>query len=98
MTPRNIQQIQNELALSWDDGTEGFIPLEKLRRACPCAACSGEQDILGNQYKAKNLTYGPDSFQLTRFEMVGGYAIQCTWADGHNAGIYSHAYLKKLAG
>ncbi|HMD53902.1 MAG TPA: gamma-butyrobetaine hydroxylase-like domain-containing protein [Phycisphaerae bacterium] len=28
---------------------------------------------------------------------VGGYAIQPAWADGHNTGIYSFDYLKRIA-
>jgi DUF971 family protein len=38
--PINFQIIGDELAIKWDDGGEGFIKLELLRRACPCAACS----------------------------------------------------------
>ncbi|MDO8609672.1 MAG: gamma-butyrobetaine hydroxylase-like domain-containing protein [bacterium] len=29
-------------------------------------------------------------------ETVGGYAIRVSWKDGHNTGIYSWEYLKKL--
>ncbi len=96
MNPRDVQQIQNEIAIAWDDGAESYIPLDKLRRGCPCAACSGEQDIMGNQYKAKDLAYKPESFRLVRFDKVGGYAVQFTWGDGHNSGIYAYPYLKKL--
>ena len=48
MQPVDIQQIGSELAIKWDDGGENFIPLEKLRRCCPCAGCKGEVDIMGN--------------------------------------------------
>jgi DUF971 family protein len=27
---------------------------------------------------------------------VGKYAIQITWKDGHNAGIYEYQFLKNL--
>jgi DUF971 family protein len=30
---------------------------------------------------------------LKRFTVVGGYAIQPVWADGHATGIYSFDYL-----
>ncbi len=96
MSVRAVQQIQNEIAIAWEDGAESYIPLEKLRRGCPCAACAGEQDVLGNQYKASPRAFRPESFQLLRFEPVGGYALQFQWADGHNTGIYSYPYLKKL--
>ena len=48
MRAANIQHIGNELAIRWEDGSESFIPLETLRRCCPCASCHGETDILGN--------------------------------------------------
>ena len=51
MRPLDLQQIGNELAIKWDDGGESFIPLETLRRCCPCAGCKGETDILGKVYK-----------------------------------------------
>jgi DUF971 family protein len=97
MRPLDIQQIGNELAVKWDDGGESFIPLEKLRRACPCAGCKGETDIMGNVYKNPGQKLSPLAFQLKRIVSVGGYAIQPTWADGHATGIFSFDYLKRAA-
>jgi len=93
----DIQHIGNELALKWEDGTESFIPLEKLRRCCPCAGCQGETDILGNIYKAPPKPLSATAFALKHFIPVGGYAIQFFWADGHNGGIYSFDYLQRVA-
>ncbi|MGA2788200.1 MAG: DUF971 domain-containing protein [Verrucomicrobiota bacterium] len=98
MRPVDIQPIGNELAVKWDDGGEDFIPLEKLRRCCPCAGCKGEVDILGNVYKNPETVLTGKAFELVRIEMVGGYAIQPLWADGHSTGIYSFDYLKRVAG
>ncbi len=42
--------------------------------------------------------YGEGSFDLARYEIVGGYALQLFWLDGHNSGIYSYDYLRKLGG
>jgi DUF971 family protein len=97
MRPLAIEQIGNELAIKWDNGSESFIPLETLRRYCPCAGCKGEADILGNIYKSPERRLTPPAFQLVRFTHVGGYAIQPVWADGHATGIYSFDYLKKVA-
>ncbi len=85
-----------ELAVKWDDGGEDFIPLENLRRACPCAGCKGETDILGNLYKNPAKPYTANSFGLVRLLTVGGYAIQPVWADGHNTGIFSYEYLRRV--
>ena len=94
--PTDIQRIGDELAIKWDGGGETFLPLEKLRRACPCAGCKGEVDIMGNVYKSPEKKLGPASFQLVRFDNVGTYAVQLTWADGHSSGIYSFDYLKRV--
>ena len=98
MRPKDIQQIGSELAIKWDDGGEHFIPLEKLRRHCPCAGCKGETDILGNVYKNPARILSPTAFQIKRIVSVGGYAIQPVWADGHATGIYSFDYLKRVGG
>jgi DUF971 family protein len=96
LEPTNIQQIGNELAIRWNDGTESYFNLEFLRRACPCAACGGEPDVLGNVARPR-ISYTGQSFQLTGFDLVGGYAVQPRWADGHSSGIYSFTYLRRLA-
>ncbi len=97
MHPIDIQQIGGELAIKWDDGGESFIALEKLRRRCPCAGCQGEPDIMGQLHKGPDQPLTPSSFQLRRMANVGGYGLQPVWADGHDSGIYSFDYLRKLA-
>src|SRR6266542_4414976 len=84
-------------ATDGEDGREDYIPLEKLRRNCPCAMCKGEKDIFGNVYKGKERPYTPASFQAVAHRRVGGYALQIDWADRHNDGIYSWETLRGLA-
>jgi DUF971 family protein len=95
LEPTNIQQIGNELAIQWNDGREFYFRLEFLRRACPCAACGGEPDVLGN-ISRPNVTYTDESFTLVGFNVVGGYAVQPHWGDGHQTGLYSFQYLQRL--
>jgi DUF971 family protein len=97
MRPLDIQRIGNELAVKWDDGIESFIPLEKLRRACPCAGCKGEMDIMGNVYRSPEKPLTASSMELVRIQNVGGYAIQPVWADGHSSGLYAFDYLRTVA-
>jgi DUF971 family protein len=97
MRTKDIQQIGGELAIKWDDGGESFIPLEKLRRLCPCAGCMGETDILGNVYINPSQELSSSAFELKRIVSVGGYAIQPVWADGHATGIFSFDYLRRVA-
>jgi DUF971 family protein len=97
MRPVDIQQLGSELAIKWDDGSESYVALEKLRRHCPCAGCMGEGDIMGNVYKNPDKPLTPNAFQLSRIANVGGYAIQPVWGDGHSSGLYSFDYLKRVA-
>jgi DUF971 family protein len=84
-----------ELALSWNDGVEQYLPLELLRRACPCAVCCGEPDVIGRgEAPARN--YKENSFELKSYDFVGGYALLFRWADGHASGIYSYKLLQSL--
>jgi DUF971 family protein len=40
--------------------------------------------------------YGSRSFELIKFDQIGGYALQMFWADGHQSGIFAFSYLRKL--
>ena len=95
LLPSTVQQIGVELAIAWNDGTESFLPLELLRRGCPCAACGGEPDVLG-QVLRPEIEYTPESFVLRSWQMVGGYALQPFWADGHGSGLYTFPLLQRL--
>jgi DUF971 family protein len=97
MHPRDIQTIGQELAIKWEDGREDYITLEQFRRACPCAGCKGESDIMGNLYKGPEHPLTSRSFELRSINRVGTYAIQPVWADGHNTGLYSFDYLQRIA-
>ncbi|MFT3990518.1 MAG: DUF971 domain-containing protein [Luteolibacter sp.] len=92
----NAAVIGGELALSFSDSTELYLQLPLLRRSCPCANCQGEPDALGRVVKPR-VDYGPRAFDLLKFNVLGGYAIQLFWADGHSSGIYGFDYLKKLS-
>ena len=95
LCPANIQVIGSEIAIRWNDDSETFFPLEDLRKACPCAGCGGEPDVLGRDCEAACFVHTA-SFRLRSYQIVGGYAFQPFWEDGHNTGLYSFPFLKKL--
>lgn len=97
MTPqiRQLQIIGSELAIVWSDGHETYFSLENLRKACPCAVCNGEPDVMGRGDKPQ-VRHTAASFELSSYELVGSYGWQPVWADGHNTGIYSVSYLRRL--
>ena len=95
MKPVAVATFGQELAISWDDGTEQYLPLELLRRACPCAVCCGEPDVMGRgESPAKH--HGPGGCELKGYDFVGGYALNLRWGDGHATGIYPYQLLRGL--
>lgn len=96
MQPVDITPFPNELAIRWSDGREDFLPLETVRRFCPCASCLGEKDIFGNTYKPPEKPYGPQAFELRRLSPVGSYAVQPVWGDGHGTGLYTWEWLRRV--
>jgi len=38
-----------------------------------------------------------ESFMLEKAEIVGNYAIQLKWKDGHDTGLYNWQFLRELA-
>ena len=93
--PTNWQVLGSELVVVWDDGHESYYPLEGLRRACPCAGCSGEPDLFGRMAYGPEQRYVPASFQIVSMTPVGNYALQPNWADGHTYGIWTFDRLRE---
>ncbi|HEX2786306.1 MAG TPA: DUF971 domain-containing protein [Ignavibacteria bacterium] len=94
--PVKIQKSNDLLKLIWDSGETTEISLQKLRDECPCVHCKGESVIFNNYIPIK-APFKPQGFyEIEKIEPVGNYAIQITWKDGHNTGIYSWDVLEKL--
>jgi DUF971 family protein len=95
--PAHIEVVGDFLAIRWEDGAESVIGLEALRRACPCARCSGEPDVTGAvRMPAQPPSLGPSSFELRGWSTVGNYAVALSWGDGHDTGLYSWPLLREL--
>ena len=52
---------------------------------------------MGQLHKGPEQKLTPASVQLRAFNPVGSYAIQPVWQDGHESGIYSFEYLRRVA-
>jgi DUF971 family protein len=80
---------------TWPDGFVANILLSDLRQACPCAFCTGEE-IMGQKVFIGIKTFTPGMNELTALTVVGNYAVQASWADGHSTGIYTWQTLRQL--
>ena len=96
LIPVNIQIIGDELAVKWNDGVESYVACDTLRRACPCASCGGEPDVMGRVERPR-VTYTPACFEMKSYQLIGGYAFQPVWQDGHSSGLYTFDLLRRLA-
>lgn len=85
---------QTELLLKWDDNSESSIPLNKLRKLCPCAICMTQRE---NQNKTYIPIFHSGQTKIIKIIKVGNYAIGIHWEDGHNTGIYEFPFLKNLS-
>jgi DUF971 family protein len=92
--PRQIiEENDSELSINWSDETETKYTASELRRKCPCAGCINEwtgEKILKDENVAEDLSFASIS-------IVGRYALNFHFSDGHETGIYSFQYLKNLA-
>lgn len=97
MIPKTIKvQEKKSLEIIWEDGSTSNIALKYLRDECPCATCKGETVLLKTYRPPANKMITSEMFLIKNIETVGEYAIQITWQDGHNTGIYTYEYLMDL--
>jgi DUF971 family protein len=73
--------------VSFADGAEFRIPFELMRVYSPSA------DVQGHGPGQEVLQTGKREVLLSALEPVGNYAVQPTFSDGHDTGIYSWDYL-----
>jgi len=88
--------------IDWRDGHKSSWTFAWLRNACPCATCHEEREQDGRQPgvakpKPKTLLvlYEPPVRPLEVLS-VGKYAVKFKWSDGHESGIYSWDYLRRV--
>ena len=84
------------LELQWPDGRTCRYPWTFLRSRCPSA---GERHARMESKPADPLAVldKVPSEEITDVRLVGSYALNFTWGDGHSAGIYTWDYLTALA-
>lgn len=87
------EENEREIAIKWSDDAQTSYNAAQLRRACPCASCVNEwtgEKILNDEKVA-------DDLSIQQTALVGRYALSFQFSDGHDTGIYTFQYLRKLA-
>lgn len=84
------------MAIEWSDGHAASYPHEYLRECCPCATCKGTEGRTPPAARSGVLPMFKPAARPLRAELVGRYALQIFWSDGHSTGIYTFPYLREI--
>ena len=86
-TALTVHQQSRQLEISFDDGASFRIPFELMR------VCSPSAEVQGHGPGQEVLQTGKREVQISGIETVGHYAVQPTFSDGHDSGIFTWEYL-----
>jgi ATP-binding protein involved in chromosome partitioning len=82
--------LRSTIAFTWEDGHETVYPARELRLRCRCASCI--EEMTGRPLlDPLNV---PDAVRARGIKLVGQYAINVDWSDGHSTGIYNFRELR----
>ena len=105
VTPAKVRVKKSEgtgIEIEWRDGHASSWSFRWLRDACPCATCHEEREQVG---RAPGVAKPKPQGLLQMYQepprplevsQVGKYALRFKWNDGHEAGIYSWDYLRRV--
>ena len=82
-TEIKLHQKSRILEIAFSDGKTFQLPCEFLRVYSPSA------EVRGHGPGQEVLQVGKKNVDITKIEPVGSYAIQLTFSDSHDTGIYS---------
>ena len=89
-TALTLHQASRVLEIGFDDGSLFRIPFELMRVYSPSA------EVQGHGPGQEVLQTGKRGVGITNLDMVGHYAVQPTFSDGHDTGLFAWPYLYKL--
>jgi DUF971 family protein len=87
--------------ITWADGHKSHYDFTYLREECPCATCNDER---GRRQAFAAAAPAPSAV-LPMFKpkpraksatVMGNYAVQISFNDGHSTGIYSYDHLRSI--
>jgi DUF971 family protein len=89
-TALTVHQSSRVLEIEFDDGAHFRIPFELLRVYSPSA------EVQGHGPGQEVLQTGKRQVVIEDLDVVGHYAVQPRFSDGHDTGIFSWDYLYRL--
>lgn len=89
-TEIKLHQKSRVMEIHFSDDRRFELPYELLRVYSPSA------EVRGHGPGQEVLQVGKRDVDIVSLEPVGSYAVQPTFSDGHDTGIYSWDYLYEL--
>jgi DUF971 family protein len=89
-TSLTLHQASRVLEVGFDDGALFRIPFELMRVYSPSA------EVQGHGPGQEVLQTGKRHVGIDQIETVGHYAVQPTFTDGHDSGLFTWEYLYHL--
>lgn len=85
-----LSKDRRALTIAFDDTASFAIPAEMLRVLSPSA------EVQGHSPEQRKTVGGKAAVEVTAIQPIGRYAVRLTFSDGHNTGIFTWGYLRKL--
>jgi DUF971 family protein len=89
-TEITLHQKSRRLELAYENGQRYLLDFEYLRVFTPSA------EARGHGPGQETLQTGKRDVEIVSLEPVGHYAVQPTFSDGHDSGIFAWSYLYEL--
>jgi len=89
-TEISVRSASRLLEVAFSDGRRFSFPFEYLRVFSPSA------EVRGHGPGQEKLQVGKRNVTILGLEPVGHYAVQPSFSDGHDTGLYSWDYLYEL--
>jgi len=85
-----LSRSRAQLTIEWEDGVVSSLPIAYLRGWCPCAACQGHGTVVEFHEAEPGLG-------IELMTEAGAYALHLRFSDGHDSGIYTWEWLRRIA-
>jgi DUF971 family protein len=89
--------------ITWTDGHASHYEFAYLRDECPCATCNDARekkaalgDVASPLKSSPVLPMFKPKPRAQAATVVGNYAVQISFTDGHSTGIYSYDHLRNI--
>lgn len=86
-----VASDRGAMTLQWQGEAAVSVGAAALRAACRCAHCVRDRETSVAKAVATEI-------RIAAVEPVSHYAVNITFSDGHDRGIYPWGYLRELAG